>query len=49
MTDAERAQLQQRLTALQAKADGRRDEPGYRANVAELDAEIARLQAQLAE
>lgn len=48
MSDEVRAELTGRRAALKAKADKRRDEAGYAANVAELDAWIAELDAELA-
>jgi hypothetical protein len=49
MTSEERKAIEDRVADLKAKADRRRCEPGYRANVAHLDDEIAKLQQQLTE
>jgi phosphopentomutase len=49
VTPEERAALQAELTKLKAKANARRDQPGYAANVAAIDARIAEIEAQLAE
>lgn len=48
MSDAVRAELISRRDAFKAKADKRRDEAGFAANVAELDAWVAEIDAELA-
>lgn len=43
-----RAALETELAQLRRKADKRRDEPGFAANVVAIDARVAEIQAQLA-
>ena len=47
-TEQARAELQARRDALKAKADKRRNEPGFARNVAEIDGWIAEIDAELA-
>lgn len=49
MTDAERAAKAAQLADLRRKLAKRTDEPGFAANVADLEAKIASLEAELAE
>lgn len=48
MSDATRAELEAKLAEFKRKADKRRNEPGFAANVAELDSWIAEIEAELA-
>lgn len=48
MTDGQRERLQAELTDLQRKASKRRNEPGFAANVAQMDVRIAEIVALLA-
>lgn len=47
MTDEARAALQAERTELKRRADKRRNMPGFSANVAELDARVAEIDAEL--
>lgn len=47
MSDDERAALQAELTTLRRKADKRRDQGGFAANVALIDNRIAEIEALL--
>lgn len=49
MTTEERVTLKAELALLRRKAERRRDMPGYSANVADLDARIAEIEARLAQ
>ena len=49
MTEAQRAAKQAQLADLRRKHAKRKDEPGFAANVAELEQRIAQLEAELAE
>lgn len=48
MTEAQRAAKQAQLADLRRKRAKRKDEPGFAANVAELEQRIAQLEAELA-
>lgn len=48
MTEPERAALQTERTKLVAKANARRDQPGFAVNVMAIDARIAEIDALLA-
>lgn len=48
MTPEHRAALEAEKTMLQAKADARRNQPGFSANVIEIDTRIAAIVAELA-
>lgn len=48
MTEAQRAAKQAQLADLRRKHAKRKDEPGFAANVAELEQRIAQLEAELA-
>lgn len=47
MSEEVRAELTARRDAFARKADKRRDEPGFEANVAELDAWVAEIDGEL--
>lgn len=49
MTPAERAQLEAELATLRRKAEARRSQPGFAANVIEVDQRVAEIEAALAE
>lgn len=49
MSPEERQALEAELTRLKAKANARRDQPGFAVNCAAIDARIAEVEAQLAE
>jgi phosphopentomutase len=48
MTSECRAKLETEIVTLKAKASARRDQPGFAANVAAIDARIADIEAELA-
>lgn len=47
MTEAQRAAKQAKLADLRRKLEKRTDEPGFAANVAELEQRIAQLEGEL--